>query len=417
MKVLLSAFSCAPHYGSEPGVGWNWAVEVARMGHEVVALTSNIWQAEIEEAQARGNLPVELRFAFFMPGWLERVRALGWRLGFVGPTEHVVHLIWQCLAWRHVERRFAGQPFDVVHHITYGGIRHPTFMGSLPYPLVLGPLGGGERSPIALRGVLPLQAQLTEVVRDIHTCLLRFDPITVHACERAMLIYVKTIQSKAALPERLHSKIFVEMEIGVRRCEVTPRAPHPRTRPLRLLYAGRFLPWKGQHLGLAALAKARDNGGAVELTVAGRGPSEAAWRALARRLQIEDYVRWVGWVPYEQMNELYRSHDALLFPSLHDSSGNAVLEAMSMGLPVICLDLGGPGTIVDSTCGFVVSTKDRTARECILGLAGAIEKLYQSPELCASLSAGALCRARDFEWPKPVVRVYREIERRITSTF
>ena len=45
--------------------------------------------------------------------------------------------------------------------------------------------------------------------------------------------------------------------------------------------------------------------------------------------------------------ELYRRHHALLYPSLHDSSGNVVLEALFHGLPVVCLDLGGPAEIVD----------------------------------------------------------------------
>jgi hypothetical protein len=39
MRILLSAFSCGPHRGSEEGVGWNWAVETAALGHEVIVLT------------------------------------------------------------------------------------------------------------------------------------------------------------------------------------------------------------------------------------------------------------------------------------------------------------------------------------------------------------------------------------------
>lgn len=39
MKLLLSAYACELNTGSEPGVGWHWAAEVTRLGHEVWVLT------------------------------------------------------------------------------------------------------------------------------------------------------------------------------------------------------------------------------------------------------------------------------------------------------------------------------------------------------------------------------------------
>ena len=83
MRILMSAFSCGPHRGSEEGVGWNWAVETARLGHEVIALTQTAFQDEIEAELASGRLPATLRFEFFMPRWLELVlpegpRRWGW---------------------------------------------------------------------------------------------------------------------------------------------------------------------------------------------------------------------------------------------------------------------------------------------------------------------------------------------------
>lgn len=415
VRVLLSAFSCGPDYGSEPGVGWNWAVEIARLGHEVVTFTCPMWQAEIEQKVAAGTLPAGLSFDFYMPRWLQAARDLGWKLNLIGPTEQIVHLIWQFLALGYVRRRFAGERFDVVHHITYGGIRHPTLMGRLPHPLVLGPLGGGERAPWSLQRGLPWPARLGELLRDAHTWLIRFDPITLGACRRAVAIYVKTRQSKSALREEFHPKTVVEMEIGISPREVPPRAQRSADQPLRLLYAGRFVHWKGLHLGLRALAEVRRRGQRVVLSIGGRGPAESNWRRLCRELGLSDSVTWLGWVPFNKMRDLYRDHDALLFPSLHDSSGNAVLEALSEGLPVVCLDLGGPGTLVNESCGRVVLSNVESEQACVLGLADAIEQLCQAPELAASLSAGARHRAKEYEWPRPVERVYRDLERRLVN--
>ena len=51
MKILMSAFTCGPAQGSEAGVGWHWAVEAAKRGHDVTVITQTHSQGQIE----RGN--------------------------------------------------------------------------------------------------------------------------------------------------------------------------------------------------------------------------------------------------------------------------------------------------------------------------------------------------------------------------
>lgn len=151
----------------------------------------------------------------------------------------------------------------------------------------------------------------------------------------------------------------------------------------------------------------------ARLTMLGQVPDEEWWRAMARDLRIDDAVVWRSWLPHEQMTGLYRAHDALLFPSLHDSSGNVLLEALAQGLPVLCLDLGGPGTIVNDACGRVVSTAGGNENKCVDALADAIEQLARSPTLCHELSEGARRQARRYQWRKQVNRLYEDVARRL----
>jgi glycosyltransferase involved in cell wall biosynthesis len=413
MRVLLSAFACAPGQGSEEGIGWNWAVELARLGHEVVVLTDSQHQALIEARLAEGDLPPTLDFAFFMPAALDRFRHWWGRTVSQSLSDHLTHLVWQLLVLSHARQRFVGQRFDVVHHITYGGIRHPSLLGRLPWPFVLGPVGGGERAPMALRRGMPWRGWIKDLARDIHTFLIRFDPITRRACADAEVIYVKTEQSRDALPRRYHPKVGVQLEVGIADRDWQAKPPRPEGEPLRLLYAGRFVYWKGMQLGLEGLAAFLKRGGKARLTMLGRGPDEAAWRKAADALGIADAVEWHAWIEHDRMGDLYRAHDALLFPSLHDSSGNAVLEALAHGLPVICLDLGGPAVMVDSSCGRVVSTAERRREACVRGISKAIAELAASPELCRQLSEGAIARAKRYRWPDQVGRLYADIARRL----
>ncbi|MGL4395315.1 MAG: glycosyltransferase family 4 protein [Hyphomicrobium sp.] len=415
MKILLSAFSCGPGCGSEPGIGWNWALEAARQGHDVTVITQTEFQDRIEQEIASGNLPKSLRFDFFMPPLLAQMRDSGCRAGFETLTWQSVHLLWQIALLGYVRRTYANEAFDIVHHITLGGIRHPTRLGRLGIPLVLGPLGGGERAPLALRKSLPWGSWLKELARDAHTSLLALDPMTRRACADAVVIYAKTRQTADVLPRASRRKVNVRFELGtapVARCQRTPRAAGG---PIRLMYAGQFVFWKGMHLGLRAVAEARARGHDVHLTMVGSGPDEPHFRRLADAHGIEDIVTWRGQVPYSEIGQMYAEHDALLFPSLHDSSGNVVLEALTRGLPVICLDLGGPAEMVTESCGRVVASVHSGEAMCVAGLADAIGELAQSPALCARLSEGALSRSRQFLWPLVVGGIYSDVEHRLKA--
>ena len=71
MKILLSAFACVPNVGSEGGVGWRWAIELAKL-HEVIVVT-DATRREAIEAELAVRPIANLQFVFFRPGWLARV--------------------------------------------------------------------------------------------------------------------------------------------------------------------------------------------------------------------------------------------------------------------------------------------------------------------------------------------------------
>lgn len=69
VRVLLSAYACEPGKGSEPGVGWHWATELARLGHEVIVITRSNNRALIEKALKDASIP-GLRFHYYdLPSW------------------------------------------------------------------------------------------------------------------------------------------------------------------------------------------------------------------------------------------------------------------------------------------------------------------------------------------------------------
>ena len=160
------------------------------------------------------------------------------------------------------------------------------------------------------------------------------------------------------------------------------------------------------HLGLRAFARARRVNPDLRLTLVGQGPAEDRWRRLADRLDVGDTTRWIPWVEREALAKLYAEHDVLLFPSLHDPGGLVVFEAMAHGLPVVCLDLGGPGMVVDWSCGRVVRTADESRDRVVQHLADGLTEITSDGDLYARLRAGADAKCREFEWRRVVRSIY-----------
>ena len=105
------------------------------------------------------------------------------------------------------------------------------------------------------------------------------------------------------------------------------------------------------------------------------------------------------------MAAMYANHDVLLFPALHDSGGMVVLEAMSHGLPVVCLKLGGPATMVDDRCGYAIDPAGKAAAEVSKEMGRALVELAVEPTRLF-FAESARRRCDEFSWPGKVERIY-----------
>src|SRR5262249_40526248 len=87
--------------------------------------------------------------------------------------------------------------------------------------------------------------------------------------------------------------------------------------------------------------------------------------------------------------------------------------AWAHGLPVICLALGGPGKMVDPTCGRVVPVANHSEDECVALIASEVVDLAANEQRRLVLGRGAMKRCRDFSWSKIVAARYAEIDNRL----
>jgi glycosyltransferase involved in cell wall biosynthesis len=407
MKILLIASAFSHLWGSEPGVGWNWAMEMART-HEVTVLTHGYFRSHLQAWEAEhGEPPFRVVYHDLSPLRDEPDTQ------YMNSTLHFLR--WQWHSRRTVRKLLARERFDLIHHLTLGTVRYPSFLQGLGVPLVAGPLGGGERAPARLYAGLPWKLRLKEFVRDLVIWSTAWDPVIHLTWGRTDLLICRTRESRDALPRHLRKQVLLIQEIG---CPpALPAVPETPATPLGTLHAlsvGRLLGWKGIHLSLMSLAELKAQGLNVQLTLVGEGDAQGALQALAGRLGIAEQVHWVGKISRDQVMRLYAQADLMLFPSLHDSGGTVVLESISQGCPVVCLDLGGPPHFIDATCGRVVPVDHARQTEVVAALAGTLRELAElSPHQKRALKEGALSRARALSWRHRVEGAYTQIQQRL----
>ncbi len=410
LRILLSAYACEPGKGSEPGVGWNWALTLAARGYQVWVITRTNNRELIERymsALPEGK-PENLNFIYYdLPAW-----AKWWKRGRRGV--HLYYLLWQWGAFKLARRCNAEIGFDLVHHVTFVSARQPSFMGGLGIPFIFGPVGGGERSPLRLRKGYSLNGWVNDILRDLANAVVKIDPFMHLTFVRAAQIFVTSTETRQLVPSRYRSKTKVQLAIALDANDETG-VSHARNAiqsefSPRILFVGQFVSWKGMHLGLCAFARMLELCPGARLTLVGQGPEENNWRQLAEKLGVAEKIDWLPWQPRAALAHLYWKHDIFLFPSLHDSGGMVVLEAMANGLPVICMKLGGPGVLVDEGCGHAVEVAGLDAEAVVTRLAESLTRIAKSPELMRRLSGGAVTKASTTSWDTLVAGIYESFE-------
>lgn len=142
----------------------------------------------------------------------------------------------------------------------------------------------------------------------------------------------------------------------------------PMEPPYRLLAVGRFARTKGFPELLTAMARLRRERVPVRLTLVGDGAWRRKLTGQRRRLGLEDCVEMPGFVPHDELRRYMRSHDILVVPSVVHGNGdrdgipNVIMEALSMGMPVIATDVCGIAEVIrNGETGLLVPQRDPAA--------------------------------------------------------
>ena len=386
-NVLISAFSCNPERGSEPGVGHFFVNELAKHCKLTVITEEVENRAAIERRQRDDETYASIDFRFIPWPWLNEH---GKRIDDRGSYH-----FYRCLReWEHKALGLAMQlsverHFDLTHHLTMQGYREPGYLWRLPLPFIWGPVGGHAQIPWRYFPMLGWRGMIKQGTRNLANGLqARFHPRVRAAAKSAKAIITNTSDGRDAIARLYGVDASVIAEFGAETLPLVERKPI-ENRPIKICWSGVHVPRKALPILLHALARL-PAGVRVETHILSDGPEWERWQALASSLGVGDRCIWHGRVPRKHAMEIMSSCDVFALTSLLDGTSCVLNEAIAVGLPVICHKACGFGDVVDDTCGILIPL--RSPAHSTQAFADAIARLALDGKLYQKLCDGAKAR-------------------------
>lgn len=289
----------------------------------------------------------------------------------------------------------ADKTFDVVHQMAPLALRYTCPVPASPNAIrVMGPLAGSLPTPDTLKQDAkdPILVRL----RNLDKFRMRWDAALRSTYRYTDLAIGAAPYVRNLLPNCFTGRFEVMSEVGIDDTLQSPRALDRNTNDgtLRVLFVGRLVGTKGLGLLLDAMHNVKCSS-PVQLDIVGDGPLRPHFTSQATQLS-NVRVRFHGRLPREEVDIFYQRADVFALPSFREPSGNAVIEAMSWGLPVLVIDYGGPAHAVNNECGIKIPLGPR--ERMVSQIAEELNALLQSPTRRSELGARALAHIRTLSW-------------------
>lgn len=407
LRILLSAYQCGPGMGSVSQIGWEWYSRLSEVAS--VTLVTHVRNRKCLEsagAPLPGTDVIYIDTEWFA-GPLYRLASRSFP-----KSQHAVYLLssadfylFDAMALKELKKR-RGE-WDLTHAVTPVSPVAATRLYRLGIPLIVGPWNGGLASPEAFSGLMKQDSSWVYSVRHLGKLLDRI----FGSSRKAALILSATRATDETLPRNATTLRMLENGVDLERFRSsTWTAPPSATNPLKLLFVGRLLPFKGVSLLLEALSRVCLEM-PVSLRIVGGGPLRGDLELRTQELKLSTLVTFMGHLPLDEVAEEMRNAHVFCLPSIRESGGGVLLEAAASGLPIVAVNYGGPAEIVNEDMGHLVSA-DGPA-QLIDGLVETFRNIARNPEQWRQRGQNGRRRAeKEYGWEarmKSALDIYRQV--------
>lgn len=409
-RVLIVAEHASLRFGGEAALPLHYFVGLRRRGVDVWMIVHARTRPEL-----RARLEADIDRVLFVEDDL--FHRIMWRIGQFLPSKVSYHstgflsrLRTQMVARRLAKALVRSNGIEVVHQPIPVSPKEPSVLAGLAVPVIIGPMNGNMTYPPGLsKGSVKMGG--TRLLRTTRSFADKLHHILPGKKFAARLL-VANDRTRVALPKVARGSVHHLVENGV---DTDLWAPiqgkkTAETGILEIAFMGRLIALKRVDLAIRAIARLT-HPSCVRLKVIGDGPERPNLEKRAEQCGIAHLVEFTGWREQTDASVLLSQADCLILPSIHECGGAVVLEAMSLGLPVIATAWGGPLDYITKETGFLI---EPTSEEALIqGFVHAIESLARNPSLATSMGKAGRRRIEEhFTWSAKVDTIlqhYREV--------
>jgi len=342
-NILFCCYTAEPMKGSEPGVGWNVPLMVAKHcpHYEVYLLTKTSKKEKIEAYLAEHPVKNLHPLFYAIPSWLKIER-----FGFARQFNYIA---WELLVKAKIKNWDEQFHFDLIHHVTFNQYRTPSPGFWLDKPFVMGPVGGAETvHPVFYQDLSPVSVKKEKYrLKGKDFKLFRW---LNRRNDNKKLILFSSVENEARLkPFCGNTSTQVLPAIAFDEKDFPDRAvsyqKEVTSSDFEMTYAGRPLDWKGLLIFMKAARKAFVDRQIKDFKIKLIGIRDEGEQKMvmdwAKEQLLSEYVELIPFIPRPELLKILQTCNLSVYPAFRDSGSMSILEASALGCPSICFDVGG----------------------------------------------------------------------------
>lgn len=350
MNYLISAYSVNPYKGSEDSIGWNWVLQYEKnykKGDRIIFLTKKFNEKDTRRGLKEFNIQhVELVI-------VDVPDALNWFREKHSAFHHMYYILWQHWAWLWVKH--SGIRFDVIHHVTMNDYRIPSELYKAKGAKVIwGPMGGAQVTPRPLK--VYEKNQLVASFREFVNKSCSWNPFYKKALRSYYKIYCINNETQKQISRIVGKDVPLMPELALRDEYKNLPIRKGKNDILKIVFVGRLIGKKGIAFLVDALSLMPTDID-WELLIFGDGDDRALIEKQIADSCIGKNVKLMGNRPLNQIAEAYQQADVFVLPSLRETSGNVLLEAMAYAVPIVAFDTSFCRLLKEVDCGVFINTE------------------------------------------------------------
>ena len=399
VSILINAYACSPNMGSEPGMAWNWCVNLAKHC-ELHIITEGEFRDRIEEILP--TLPQGKNMHFYYNPVSEEVRKMCWNQG--DWRFYKYYKEWQYKTYQIAKEIIRNNHINIIHQLNMIGFREPGYLWKFKsIPFVWGPIGGLKQFPTSYLKGCSLKMKVFNYLKNyINIFQLRYDKRVNNAFKRSKLLISSFPDSYYAIKKYKKLDSIIIPETGCFKGYNSDFSRFDKF-PFNIIWVGKFDFRKQLPLALKIIKNT--NNSKIHLNIYGSGNDLQIKenRILSEKLNIKTQISWHGNVSNLEIAEAMKKAHLFLFTSVSEDTSTVVLEAISNGLPVMCFDTCGMGYVITDKVGKKIPLTNPL--QSIKDFAEAINILERDRGLLKQMSENCKQRQEELSWDNKALQM------------